>query len=524
MGRVPTSPSFNYSPLWLEELYPEADSPFLTDPPSSLIPNLPVLKDTSNFQSSLLPIDYRSRVNTGHPYGWGDGMMLPARGLQTMVSAGVHIKKGNWSFQFYPQMFYAQNLSFPEYPEDAPNPFFQRMNRGVNGVDAPVRHGDTPHFRMGWGQSHIRYNFGSFSAGLSTENMWWGPGQFNALLMSDNAQGFPHLTLQTRKPAKTFMGDFEGQYFVGRLGGSGFTHFSDNAHSNIFEPKNHDLWRYFTGISVSYSPSFLEGFSLGISRTFQVYREDMRSNVRAYFPLFAPLPKEGEGNIENIELREDQNLAGFARWVIPAAKFEFYMEYLRNDHALNWRDVVLNPEHSRAYTLGFSKYLPMPDKNWLGIRGEMTQTQISINNNVRWRGRPNFGLGLYDNNQVRHGLTNRGQILGSGLGISGNLAIMEFSLVKEYRKYELSLERLARDQNFFRLAQSDGVAVLPWVDLGIGVGASERYGRYLLEARAKFIRSFNYHFYNPDLELGNPVPPSLRQSNLHLDFRMAYIL
>ncbi|MFX8805488.1 capsule assembly Wzi family protein, partial [Acinetobacter baumannii] len=53
--------------------------------------------------------------------------------------------------------------------------------------------------------------------GISSENLWWGPGIYNSLLMSNNAPGFWHLTFNSRKPLKTPIGDFEWQLIGGKL-------------------------------------------------------------------------------------------------------------------------------------------------------------------------------------------------------------------------------------------------------------------------------------------------------------------
>jgi hypothetical protein len=48
-----------------------------------------------------------------------------------------------------------------------------------------------------------------FSFGVSNENIWWGPGQRNALMFTNNAAGFMHAYFQTNKPIKTKIGNFE---------------------------------------------------------------------------------------------------------------------------------------------------------------------------------------------------------------------------------------------------------------------------------------------------------------------------
>lgn len=519
LGNVENDVSFNYRPILVEKAFPNFEHPFLMDSAETNRQSFRVNAfSLKNFRISMLPLQKASVFNSNHPYGWGNGAIIPARGIQTLWSAGVHLQIGPLSIQAYPQYHYAQNLPFEEYPDGAPRAFFNRWRRGVNGVDNPVRYGNSAISTLLPGNSHIKMNFGAFAAGVSTENIWWGPGQFNSLLMSDNSQGFPHLTLHTTKPAKTFLGNFEGQYFVGRLDGSGFTHFSDASYLDIFVPQDDSSWRYFTGISVSYSPKWLPGLSFGMNRTFQIYRSDMRDNLRAYFPIFAPLPKEGEGVIENIELREAQTISVFLRWSIPAAKSELYAEYIRNDHALSWREVILNPEHSRGFLLGFSKYVDIGKPHLLGLRAEMTQTQISINNSIRWSG-INNGLGLFDNNQVRHGLTQRGQIIGSGAGNSGNLALVEMSLVKDYQKIGLTLERFARDQNFYHLANSNDLEVRPWIDFGLGGTVEDKFGSTLITFQLKTIQMNNKNFYSPT----SPLEGSSKDWNVFSSLKMAYI-
>src|SRR5690606_12669349 len=91
-----------------------------------------------------------------------------------------------------------------------------------NNIDLPVRFGRTAYTRAYLGQSSIRLNLKSFSVGISSENLWWGPGRRNSLIMSNTAPGFLHATLNTLKPIYTPVGSFEGQLIAGRLEGSGF--------------------------------------------------------------------------------------------------------------------------------------------------------------------------------------------------------------------------------------------------------------------------------------------------------------
>src|SRR5690606_22338476 len=113
-----------------------------------------------------LPIQLNSIFNSHHPYSWGDGAILPAKGIQTLLSAGLNLKWGNLNMQLNPQFHYAQNLEFEEYPTDAPLEYFIRLRRGNQGLDTPVRFGQNSISRVLPGNSSIYYNFGSFATGF----------------------------------------------------------------------------------------------------------------------------------------------------------------------------------------------------------------------------------------------------------------------------------------------------------------------------------------------------------------------
>ncbi len=473
---------------------------------------------------SLLPAQITQVYNSSHPYGWGEGPILSARGFQHLVEAGVHASYGLLSVQFYPQFFHARNNPFPEYNADMPDLFFERIHRFVGRIDQPVRHGNRPITRLLPGNSHIKVNFGAFAAGISTENLWWGPGQHQALLISDNAEGFLHGTIQTTKPAKTAIGNFEGQYFMGRVDDSGYSHYSDRRDESISRPLLDD-WRYFTGISVSYSPKWIDGLSLGFSRSFMLYSEKLKENgLNGWFPHFEGLQKENVGLVNSRDSESDQLASVFARWYFTKIKAEIYGEFIRTDHPLNWRELVLNPEHARGYILGVSKYFSLPNSNVLHVNLEMTQTENSINNLVKWDENSeeifHAGIGLYENYQVRHGHTQRGQIIGSGLGHSGNLSKVTFSKIKGLNKIGLSLERLARNMNYHNFAKANGVDVLRWVDLGLGGHFDHRYENYLLSVTAKLIRSHNYNYAITEYNALGPAGDNMM--NFYSKLKLAY--
>jgi len=521
IGNLNSDFSFNYRPVLVKKSFPEFQKPFILDSVNGYIQKLkPLTSKNKSIKVSLLPLQLNTVFNSSNPYGWGNGAIIPAKGLQTLLSAGIIMNWGKLSVQLYPQIHWAQNSHFEEYPKNAPAKYFQILKRDENGTEKPVRFIGKNIKQILPGNSHIHFNFGSFATGLSTENIWWGPGQFNSLLLSDNAEGFLHFTLKTTKPAKTVLGNFEGQFFMGKLDSYGGPYFSDSTNIDILPIKGEISWRYFTGISISYNPKWIDGLSLGFSRTFQVYRADMEDNIKAFFPIFAPLPKEGTGVIENIKLRQDQHVSVFARWLVKPAKAEFYFEFIRNDHPLNYRDLILNIEHSSGYILGFSKGFRIKNNNYIFMRSEYTHTQAPLNNIVRAGGE---GVGIYYNGQVRQGLTHKGQILGAGTGQSGNHLMLEIRKTKGFNGMGITFERLARDQNFYVNAKYANLKLLPWVDFSAGVFADIVKGNLMLSGNLKTVLSKNRNWLPVEQEYNGIGEKGETAFSMYSNIKIAYL-
>ena len=70
---------------------------------------------------------------------------------------------------------------------------------------------------------NIKLNYKGLSFGISNENLWWGPSIRNSIMMSNHARGFKHISLNSTRPLKSFIGWFEFQLVSGRLESSGYT-------------------------------------------------------------------------------------------------------------------------------------------------------------------------------------------------------------------------------------------------------------------------------------------------------------
>ncbi|HXH99798.1 MAG TPA: capsule assembly Wzi family protein [Sphingobacteriaceae bacterium] len=195
----------------------------------------------------------------------------------------------------------------------------------------PDRFGDKPYPKFFPGQSSIRLTTGPVSLGVSSENLWWGPGIQNSLLMSNTAPGFNHITLNTVRPIKTRIGSFEGQLIGGRLEGSGFTEKPDD-------------WRYLSGMTFSYQPRWVPGLVLGFTRSLQLYSSHIK-RISDYIPFFKGFTSKSN---EPGQTQTDQLASIYSRWLWKDANAEIYLEYSRGDHSVNLRDYTLEPEHTRA--------------------------------------------------------------------------------------------------------------------------------------------------------------------------------
>jgi hypothetical protein len=462
----------NSSSSFLSRPIALADS-LLTDSVSYSMKLVSFSKD--NFwksQVSLLPIFSGTQVGTGNPYPEASKFLV-TKGVQQWVSTGVYASLGPFSLQFQPELITAQN-----------NGYFTGLKK-AKGIEYTEQFGQGTYTKLLLGQSSLRVNWGAFSLGASSENIWWGPGQYNSLLFSNNAFGFYHLTLNTRKPAKTFLGSFEGQILMGKL-----ENFAP------FERAGKEDWRYLNGISLSYQPKWIPGFYVGFSRVFQQYSSYNNQSWTYYFPIFEPFQKvnlidPNSGVFDSTEYDDrlqSQQLTGFARLVIPKAKAEVYFEYGRRDHAVDWREFLINPEHARAYILGFKKLISLPNSAFFQVNGEILQQQESINILARYGAQ---GGASWASHGIQQGFTHQGQMLGPGVGPSSNVQTLETSWVKGMKKIGIRWERLNLHQDLYVKLFNDSSENGRWVDYSARLLGDWQWKNLIVSSSINLIYSLN---------------------------------
>lgn len=522
LGKVDSNVSFTIRPILSASTLkvPDVFNPDSVAKRDHWTETNPFSFDKGKGKFEILPLSWEQQFNSDHPYGWNDGAMIPAKGYQTMLSGGFFVKYGHLSIQFRPEFVYAANPSFSGFASGHSGQDLINYYGDHNLIDAPERFGNSPYTKAFWGQSSIRLTLGHVSLGLSNENLWWGPGIRNALILSNNAPGFKHITFNTVRPLKTFLGSFEGQIIAGRLDGSGYpplllTTLPDG--KELFIPKNPD-WRYFTGFNIDYHPKWIPGLTLGLIRTFDAYHQDVKG-FSGYIPFFIPYSKQATAGGTGDPFPRDQYTSFYARWLFTKAQAEVYFEYGLNDNSYNLRDFIGSPDHSRAYIFGLRKMLPVngsSDQHIL-FSAEITQLSQSPDRIIRNAG------GWYIHGEVTDGHTNNGQILGAGTGSGGNLQSMEVSWISGLKKLGVSIERYEHDVDFYQefIPDINGNS-RKWVDLSLGLQGAWSYKNLIFNAKLQEIRSLNYEWILKDYKPDQNYIPHNNVYNLHAELGVTF--
>lgn len=485
-------------------------------------PFLPLLKNESQQKDStkkvvlkhlfqFLPITLNQQYNTKHPEGLNDAAMIPARGYQAMLSGGFIAKYGWLSVQFRPEFVFAENRAYKGFPDElssqAWNVYYYHI---LSNIDVPDRFGMTSYKKAFWGQSNISLTLNPISVGLSNENLWWGPGIQNSLLMANNAPGFKHLALKTVRPIYTKIGSFEGQLICGRLDASGYPGIDTSrlTQHNITTESIIKDWRLISGLVLTYQPKWLSGLFLGVTKSNIDYSRRFVGNIiDDYLPV---LNINALKNLMGINITyndsADELASAFIRWVVPKSHLEVYFEYGREDHCLDVTDLLLELEYSDAYILGFRKLIPLKKRKYefIDVQVEMTHLEKNI---ISWNRTLTPGL-WYVHTMTEDGYTNNGQYIGAGIGTGSNMQSINISWIKNMKRLGLEFKRVAHEEDFWYTVSRDSKT--HWVDIGGALIGEWDYKQFLINTKIQLVGSQNYQYlyspgkitYNLHTELG----------------------
>lgn len=387
---------------------------------------LPEATSAPDVELRLLPIEWRSYLNSSYPDDRNDGAVWEGRGLSTALTGGVKIKNNFFSAALAPLVAWQENRDFPHPPMTMPgySPYANPYNYGQ--IDLPLRFGPSSFWTLDPGQSYARIDLWNVAAGVSTENLWWGPGVRNALIMTNSAPGIPHLFLGTSRPQDIWIGWLEAQVVWGRLSQSDWF-MNDPSRSR----------RLFTALTLGFEPRWIRGLFLGLARVFVDRIPPQGLPASDYFPRLFRWPRAGQNDAEN----ELGSL--FFRWVFPESALELYGEWGRDDYSGSLKDFFTQPEHSSAYLAGLQKLFPIGARS-LRFSIELAHTLEKPTNNPP-RGVPIF----YTHGDEWQGYTQRGQMLGAGIGPQADSQYVAVDLFQGPERAGLWFERVLRNDRYF---------------------------------------------------------------------------
>lgn len=448
----------------------------------------------------LTPASARLVYNSNWPESRNDGAVAPGRHLTQIIDVGAWAQIGPVEFTVRPTIAWVQNAYFR--PANWQREGDAALRHPWRSLDLPQRFGNDAYWVVDPGQSEVRVEAKGVSASFGTTSLWWGPGVRNSLLMSNNAAGFPHLSIASARPVDVGFGRFEGQWIFGRLQ-------SSDDFVMPGDPAPDDPGRYLTGAVATFSPNGwgLEGLTLGAARVFYALVPEDGIALGDYFLIFRTPDNDDLFSEPNTvgDDRRDQLVSLFARWVFPESGFELWTEWGRNDHNENLRDYFLHAEHTQAYTLGLQKTLEPNDETLISLLAELTHLQGPADSGVRQ------AESWYDHSFVHHGYTQRGQVIGAAIGPGSNSQFLGVDVRMPWGQAGAWLERRVNDRDAYRkFALEDPENFGYWrIDAMRTIGLNLRIfqGNWDLGAEAWYTRNFNRYFaFESD------------QSNYRLDF------
>lgn len=433
--------------------------------------------------------------NAAIPQSANDGGMWAGKGSNLYAMTGIIASRGRWLVVLAPEITLSSNRFFdyvPLYivpPDRRPsNPFNSPFHGGPATIDLPFRFGEESVVQTSFGQSSIALSLGPVRASLSTENHWWGPGVRNAILLSNNASGFPHLGLASARPVSTRAGFFEWRWMVGGLSES---QYYDTVAAN-------DL-RSFSAAAVTWTPWAAPGLSLGLARAVYAPVSRWLGVPARLFDVLTSVGRPNDLPASDTTRRRgrDQLVSVFARLRLPADGAEVYGEWARSAEPKSLRDLLADPAHSQGYTVGL---------RWLGVnRGsgtlsgalslEAELTNLEVGGSVTRRPTSSF----YLSRAVEQGYTHRGQVIGAAIGPGGSSQWLAADWVGRGWKAGVTAQRVRWENDAYfdfvpRITPPDNAWCQHDVTLAPGVRASVETSIGRLGATATAGKRYNMFF------------------------------
>ena len=443
-------------------------------------------------------IGYINQNNSKLPYGYNDGSMGTSVGTQLLINPQLNLQWGRFTMQFSPEKAFADNSPIDGLPQNfegyqSGDAFWRRYYEiSENIIENPARPYKRYSENVFFGQSNFLYNSKTVSYGISTENLWWGPGINHSLVLTNNAPGFPHITIHTHKPINTSIGNIEFQVIGGSLTNLDLPPTNnDNPFAAQYSVKKPNLDRYITGMVLTIQPIWIKNLFIGIQNMAYMYKNKM-SGLEDATPL---------SNFSRYGRLKQRPALGsvFIRYALPKDHAEFYIEYGRNDRAATPVNIFYDSIPT-GYVGGIRKLFPLglnANKGAIALNIEVVHLQMQNPNQIWTNKLLAKKTSWYTNDQVPQGYTNYGQIIGSFVGPGSNAQNINLAWVKGFKKFGIGIERIVYNKDFYYYNYFNGLAYPGpnfkyWADFIYNITFRWNIGNLIFSADYKSAESYNY--------------------------------
>lgn len=319
-----------------------------------------------------------------------DGALWSGRGTSVLVRGGATFGWRNVRLTVAPELTASQNAPVEVIASrvSAWSRWASPWRTAAIPADLPLRFGDAPLTTLHSGQSALSARWDKIAVGISSGNLWWGPGLRNALVLGNTAGGIPHAFIRTPRPLHSGVGDIEGRLIVGSL-----------TESIYFDTVAGNDQRSISGLVLTFAPKPLPGLTVGLARM-----------------VIAPVGGAGESMAHVADALttwnggndRDQLSSLFFRWVAPESGFEFWGEWAKS-RLPTLRELLTAPNADQAWTIGGQWALPRTNG---ALRIQLEFTDLAQSRVFAGR----LPRDYYTGHAAVQGFTQRGQPLGAASG------------------------------------------------------------------------------------------------------------
>lgn len=343
----------------------------------------------------VAPLSVAAYLRSAYPSDRDNGAVWSGRGVSGRIAGGVAGRIGMVRYGIYPEVTWSQNADFPV--ADTTVDRFSPLANPWDSVriDWPQQLGAGGHARIGPGQSYIEIDvLSQVAAGISTENIVWGPGTRYPLTLGATAPGFPHGYASLNVPGGP-LGAFVVRFLAGRLTAS-------------------DYFRTDTTLERTLLSSLRLEWAPGGNSGPRLVATSIVTQPWTGVPTLAQLAKLVPRSTAQDEGDKVVDGIGALSALLPIAFVgaTVFGTWGRGDFFKDAEDLVTEPDHNQFWSLGFTKV-------W--VEGDAEAPWMSHLEYVSTAGNPSqYGERGQSSSVYRHarrpGYTNQGQLLGASIG------------------------------------------------------------------------------------------------------------